>query len=131
MAPYHLGHLIFDRFCNIERIAACHCPLLIIHGKRDELIPPWHSQHLFDAAATPQHQKTLTLLDDADHNMIDSRVIFAQLTAFMQSNGIGNSGGVRLSKPIVPHEEDMPMTPTCAPAFLERLWSLKKPHDES
>jgi fermentation-respiration switch protein FrsA (DUF1100 family) len=39
-------------------------PLLIVHGRQDEIIPPHHGQDLFDAAGEP---KQLILLD-GDHN---------------------------------------------------------------
>lgn len=57
--------LPFDKFRNLEKIKQVKCPILIIHGKADPVIPFWHSQELFDCANEP---KRLLLLDQAGHN---------------------------------------------------------------
>ncbi len=53
----------FDNASNLEKIRT---PLLLIHGKLDRLIPPTHSERLFDVAASPI--KKIMLCDSADHN---------------------------------------------------------------
>ena len=40
----------FDMFRNIDKIKSVHCPVLVIHGKADEIIPFQHGQKLFEAA---------------------------------------------------------------------------------
>ncbi|MFH1075802.1 MAG: alpha/beta hydrolase [Pseudomonadota bacterium] len=40
----------FDKFKNISRIDLVRCPLLIVHGTNDEVIPCWHGQMLFEKA---------------------------------------------------------------------------------
>ena len=57
----------FDKFINSSRIARINCPLLVIHGADDHIIPPWHGQALYDKARDP---KTFCLLPDASHNDI-------------------------------------------------------------
>ena len=37
----------FDKFPNIDRIRDVRCPVLIIHGAMDEVVPFWHGQELF------------------------------------------------------------------------------------
>lgn len=35
-------------FNSIDKIGAVCCPVLIIHGTLDSLVPPWHGQALYD-----------------------------------------------------------------------------------
>ncbi|MFT0787543.1 alpha/beta hydrolase [Synechococcus sp. H55.10] len=57
--------LPFDRFDNLSRIAQINCPLLILHGTQDRLIPFWHAEALYQAARDP---KRLVPIEGADHN---------------------------------------------------------------
>lgn len=55
-----------DRFVNSKAVAAVKCPVLIIHGKKDSIIPYTHSETIFkNCTAEP---KKLCLLDGLDHN---------------------------------------------------------------
>ena len=55
----------FDKFRNADKIKAVRCPLLIIHGRQDEVIPFWHGERLFELANEP---KTNLWVDGARHN---------------------------------------------------------------
>lgn len=44
----------FDRFDNLQKIVNITCPVLVIHGKEDEIIPFRHGQLLFEAARQPK-----------------------------------------------------------------------------
>jgi fermentation-respiration switch protein FrsA (DUF1100 family) len=46
--------LPFDRFDNLSRMAKINCPLLILHGTHDRLIPFWHAEALYQAARDPK-----------------------------------------------------------------------------
>jgi fermentation-respiration switch protein FrsA (DUF1100 family) len=64
--PYlPVGWLLRDRYASIERIARIRCPLLVIAGERDSIVPMAHSRRLFDAASPP---KQFALIEHADHN---------------------------------------------------------------
>lgn len=54
-----------DIFKNILLIDKIRCPILFIHGKKDELIPFWHSSRLYEKA---QCNKKLVLSEGMDHN---------------------------------------------------------------
>jgi len=56
--------LPFDKFLNVDKIAAVTCPVLILHGTADSMIPARHAEKLFRAAREP---KRLVLVDGADH----------------------------------------------------------------
>ncbi|MGI8670300.1 MAG: alpha/beta hydrolase [Aridibacter sp.] len=57
--------LPFDKFESINKIKNVKCPILIIHGKRDSIIPFWHGEALFEAANEP---KFSLWVDEANHN---------------------------------------------------------------
>ncbi len=59
--------LPFDKFKNITKIKNINCPVLFIHGKKDEVIPIWHGEKLFAAANQPRFS---LWLDGAGHNDI-------------------------------------------------------------
>ena len=50
----HIPIVPFDRFDNLSKIAKVHCPVLIMHGLDDQLIPPWHGEALFEKATAPK-----------------------------------------------------------------------------
>jgi hypothetical protein len=55
----------FDKFRNVDKIGRVRCPLLILHGEADEIVPFWHGRELFDKAPGP---KTFVAIPDAHHN---------------------------------------------------------------
>jgi alpha-beta hydrolase superfamily lysophospholipase len=57
--------LPFDKFRNIDKISNIRCPVLIIHGRQDEVIPFWHGERLFEKANEP---KMNLWVDRAGHN---------------------------------------------------------------
>ncbi|MBW4577839.1 MAG: alpha/beta hydrolase [Aphanothece sp. CMT-3BRIN-NPC111] len=55
----------FDKFRNIDKIKRVHCPVLVMHGKRDEVVPFSNGKKLFEAANEP---KRFLWVDAATHN---------------------------------------------------------------
>ncbi|HEY8240684.1 MAG TPA: alpha/beta hydrolase, partial [Kiritimatiellia bacterium] len=55
----------FDRFRNIDKIARVKCPVLVFHGRNDDVVPFWHGEKLFEAAPEP---KRSAWIDEAGHN---------------------------------------------------------------
>ncbi|MHC4105560.1 MAG: alpha/beta hydrolase [Planctomycetota bacterium] len=55
----------FDKFRNIDKIKRVGCPVLVIHGKDDRVIPFWHGEKLFKEAIEP---KLKFWVDGAGHN---------------------------------------------------------------
>ena len=62
---YPVKYLIFDHFDNYSKINKIFSPLLIISGKKDEIVPHFHSKKLFDKA---KHPKENLFIDEAIHN---------------------------------------------------------------
>jgi len=70
LGQYHypflpVGLLLSDRYPSIEQIGQVRCPLLVIAGDRDAIVPPQQSLRLFNAAPEP---KRLVMVPGADHN---------------------------------------------------------------
>jgi len=57
--------LPFDKFENISKIKKVNCPVLVIHGIQDRIVPFSHGQKLFAAANEPKQN---FWADDAGHN---------------------------------------------------------------
>jgi fermentation-respiration switch protein FrsA (DUF1100 family) len=61
-----VGLLLKDRFPSIDRVRRLACPVLVIAGDRDGIVPPSQSRALFEAA--PSALKRFVLIPGADHN---------------------------------------------------------------
>ncbi len=74
-----------DRYDSAARIGKIHRPVLIMHGKHDEIVPVQQGEALFRAA---NHPKTLRLLPAAGHNdtyHAGGPVYWKQLKEFLRS----------------------------------------------
>ena len=59
-----------DMFPNIDRMANVQCPVLIIHGTRDEIVPVEHAEQLLEKC--PHGLKSIYLVEGAGHNNIEA-----------------------------------------------------------
>ena len=57
--------LPFDKFRNVDKIARVSCPVLVMHGMADEVVPFSHGRTLFGAAPEP---KRFLWVEGAGHN---------------------------------------------------------------
>jgi hypothetical protein len=57
--------LPWDKFDNARDIRKVHVPVLIIHGRADQIVPFWHGEKLFQIANQP---KMFLPIDGAGHN---------------------------------------------------------------
>jgi len=55
----------FDKFRNVDKISRARCPLLVMHGEADEIVPFRHGRQLFDKATGP---KIFVAIPGAHHN---------------------------------------------------------------
>src|SRR5215467_1145606 len=60
--------LPFDKFPNARNIRHVHCPVLIMHSRRDRVIPFWHGQKIFELANEPKEFFRPT---EPDHNQME------------------------------------------------------------
>jgi fermentation-respiration switch protein FrsA (DUF1100 family) len=57
--------LPFDKFRNVDKIRRVSCPVLVLHGTEDEVVPIAHGRRLFDVAPEP---KRFLWVEGAGHN---------------------------------------------------------------
>lgn len=62
------GLVLKDHYPSEEYLANYHNPLLIVHGKKDRLVPYHHGQRLYELAGSKDKQ--LVLVEDASHQPI-------------------------------------------------------------
>ncbi len=55
-----------DRFRNIDLIGGIKCPLLVVHGKEDEVIPFSHGRRIIESSGSTN--KSLLAIENAGHN---------------------------------------------------------------
>jgi len=60
----HVSIVPFDKFRNIDKIKNVNCPVLVIHGTDDRILPFWHGQALWEQAQIP---KLSLWVEKADH----------------------------------------------------------------
>mmetsp|Transcript_20163 Transcript_20163/g.28962 ORF Transcript_20163/g.28962 Transcript_20163/m.28962 type:complete len:275 (+) Transcript_20163:63-887(+) len=76
-----------DMFPNVDRISSVCCPIYVIHGTRDEVVPFWNGEDLF--LASPVHCRAKPFwVDGAGHNNIetitrDNGVFYARFKDFL------------------------------------------------
>jgi pimeloyl-ACP methyl ester carboxylesterase len=57
--------LPFDKFANQAKLPKVRCPILVMHGRADEIVPFSHGQALYETATTP---KLSLWVEGAGHN---------------------------------------------------------------
>ena len=62
--------LVPDAYPSLHRVRDLRAPLLVIHGERDEIVPPLYGEALYDAAPDP---KRLHIVEGAGHNDLVTR----------------------------------------------------------
>ena len=67
------GRLVGPKFHSMSYVSRVGCPLLILHGAEDTLVPPSQGRKLFDAASEP---KQFAEIPGADHLDIGDRPEF-------------------------------------------------------
>ena len=78
------GFLLRDRFDAIDQMPHLNCPVLVIAGDRDRIVPPEHSRRLFEAA---QGSKRFVLIRGADHNdfeLLAGNQLIQETTQFLR-----------------------------------------------
>ena len=79
--------LLKERYPSLDRIPGLSCPLLVIAGDRDRIIPVEQSRRLHDAAPPP---KRLFIVPGGDHNdfeLLAGRAMLQEIAAFLAEGG--------------------------------------------
>ena len=77
--------LLRDRFSTIDRIAQIRCPLLVIAGDRDRVIPLAQSRRLYEAALLPKALKVIPGADHNDEDLLAGREMIDAITQFLKA----------------------------------------------
>jgi fermentation-respiration switch protein FrsA (DUF1100 family) len=59
-----------DQFCNVDRIGDIMCPVYVIHGTNDEVVPFWNGQELY-LKVREEFRYPAFWVKDAGHNNIE------------------------------------------------------------
>lgn len=57
--------LLFDKFDSLSKIKKIKAPILIIHGKKDQVVAFWHGEYIYHQANSP---KQFLPIENAGHN---------------------------------------------------------------
>lgn len=61
-----------DVFSNIDKIGNVCCPVFVIHGTKDEIVPCWHGQALHEACVKKGTAYRAFVVKDGDHNDLET-----------------------------------------------------------
>ena len=76
------SHLVNTGWKNIEEVKKIVDPILLIHGVKDEIIPTFHSEQLFEACVS--QKKHLLVVNQATHNQFDHHLdVIAPISHFL------------------------------------------------
>jgi fermentation-respiration switch protein FrsA (DUF1100 family) len=63
--PRFVRSLTKNKLDTVSKLPRVRCPVLVVHGDRDEVIPASQGRRLFEAAPEP---KRLIIIEGAGHN---------------------------------------------------------------
>lgn len=77
----------FDKYNNLKKIKKIHCPVFVIHGRKDHVVPFWQGKKIYDSANKP---KQYLWIDHAGHNDIpwDSEIYKTAIQDFIKKTEV-------------------------------------------
>ena len=76
-----LASLFSTRYDTVEKVRRVKCPLLVLHGDRDEVVPFSQGREVFEAAAEPKKFYTIVGAGHNDTYIAGGEAYFAALRA--------------------------------------------------
>ena len=76
--------LPWDKFDNLHNMRAVNCPVLVIHGCDDEVIPLWHGQKLYNAVPCKKMNLWIESARHNDYAYVAGPDYFAAFQSFME-----------------------------------------------
>ena len=92
------GLLLRDRYPNIDRIRGLSCPVLVVAGEADTIVPPVLSRRLYEAAAEPKRWVTVPGVDHNDPELGDGDLWLDEMLEFLEEVGVlpgGSAAGAK------------------------------------
>ncbi|MCR9191417.1 MAG: alpha/beta fold hydrolase [Gammaproteobacteria bacterium] len=83
---YHypwLPAVLKDRYDSLQRMQAIHCPILVLHGKLDRIVPYQQGETLFEGANQP---KKLQSFPEQGHNNLWSKAFVHDVMTFVEQH---------------------------------------------
>mmetsp|Transcript_66639 Transcript_66639/g.174704 ORF Transcript_66639/g.174704 Transcript_66639/m.174704 type:complete len:260 (-) Transcript_66639:54-833(-) len=72
--PFHFRFTMpGDVFSNIDKVPNVCAPVFVIHGTRDEIVPVWHGQGLYEACLERGTAYSAYVVGGADHNNLEAQ----------------------------------------------------------
>jgi len=84
------GPLLRDRFDSVARIGRVACPVLIVAGERDQIVPLEHSRRLFDAISTTGRLVVVPGADHNDYELLAGEQLIAEIVRFLDTVETGD-----------------------------------------
>jgi hypothetical protein len=78
--------LLRDRWDSLARIGAIRCPILVIAGERDAIVPPAQSERLLRAARGPSRWVVIPGADHNDPEFLDGPRFLAEVRRFLEEH---------------------------------------------
>ena len=78
--PTRFRLLPFERFDNARRISTVGCPILILHGTGDRVVPAWHARALHERASEPRRLVWVEGSHHVDLHRVDPEAVFDALS---------------------------------------------------
>lgn len=76
-----------DVFSNVDKIGKVCCPVFIVHGTQDEIVPVWHGQQLHEVCKKAGTAYDAYVVRGADHNNLEvqaGETFYEKLGKFLQ-----------------------------------------------
>lgn len=87
--PYlPVRRMLWDRYPSLDRAARVACPVLVIAGDRDRIIPIEQSRRLYEALAGPKRLITIAGADHNDAALLDGDDMMRAIAEFLQTLGV-------------------------------------------
>jgi uncharacterized protein len=83
---FPVRRLVLDKFDSLSKIGRVRCPVFIMHGERDRIIPVRYGRELFQATPEPKDAKWFA---DGNHTNFDDFGGPAAVLDFLGRHGIG------------------------------------------
>jgi uncharacterized protein len=83
---FPVRHLVLDKFDSLTKIGKLRCPLFVMHGEADGVIPIRYGRQLFDAAPDPKESRWFS---DGSHTNFDELGGPPAVLDFLKRQGLG------------------------------------------
>jgi uncharacterized protein len=84
------GPLLRDRFDSVGRIGRVACPVLIVAGERDQIVPLGQSRRLYDAISTTGRLVVVPGADHNDYELLAGEQLIAEIARLLDTVATGD-----------------------------------------